>query len=92
MASPQAAQAKRPVYTPPPINGDFYKIENILNDKERALIKRVRDFTEGVVAPVIEDYWARDAFPHSRSFRRSPKSALVDWVTRVMAPPAVAGS
>ena len=58
MASPQAAQAKRPAYSPPPINGDFYKIENILNDKERALIKRVREFTEGVVAPVIEDHAA----------------------------------
>ena len=73
MASPQAAQAKRPAYSPPPINGDFYKIGNILNDKERALIKRVREFTEGVVAPVIEDYWARDAFP----FEIIPKMAEV---------------
>jgi glutaryl-CoA dehydrogenase len=73
MASPQAAQPKRPAYTPPPINGDFYKIGSILNDKERALIRRVREFTEGVVAPVIEDYWARDAFP----FEIIPKIAEV---------------
>ena len=73
MASPQAAQAERPAYSAPPVNGDFYKIGNILNDKERALIKRVREFTEGVVAPVIEDYWARDAFP----FEIIPKMAEV---------------
>jgi alkylation response protein AidB-like acyl-CoA dehydrogenase len=58
MASPQ------PAYSPPPVDGDFYKIGNLLNERERALIKRVRQFTESVVAPVIEDYWARDAFPH----------------------------
>jgi len=63
MASPQAAQAERPAYWPPPVNRDFDKISNLLNDGERALIKRVREFTQGVMAPVIEDYWARDAFP-----------------------------
>src|SRR5215813_8499891 len=73
MASPQAAQAKKPAFSPPPINGDFYKIANVLNERERALIERVREFTEGVVAPVIEDYWGRDAFP----FEIIPKMAEV---------------
>ena len=54
---------KKPDYAPPPIEGDFYRIAAVLNDGERALLKRVREFTEGVVAPVIEDYWSRDAFP-----------------------------
>ena len=40
-----------------------------MNDGERALIKRVREFTEGMIAPVIEDYWAAMHFP-SRSSRR----------------------
>src|SRR3981189_227697 len=44
-----------------------------MNDSERALLKRVREFTEGVVAPVIEDYWNRDAFP----FDIIPKMAEV---------------
>src|SRR5215467_10829208 len=73
MASPQVAQAKKPAYLPPSVNGDFYRIGNVLNDRERTLIKRVREFTEGVVAPVIEDYWARDAFP----FEIIPKMAEV---------------
>ncbi len=33
----------------------------------------MREFTEGVVAPVIEDYWARDEFP----FEIIPKMAEV---------------
>jgi glutaryl-CoA dehydrogenase len=73
MASRQIALAKKPPYAPPPVDGDFYKIANMLNDKERALIKRVREFTEGVVAPVIEEYWARDEFP----FEIIPKIAEV---------------
>ena len=45
----------------------------MLNESERALLKRVREFTEGVIAPVIEDYWSRDAFP----FEIIPKMAEV---------------
>lgn len=63
MASPQIALAEKPVYSPPPIDGDFYTIANVLDESGRALIKRVRAFTEGVVAPIVEEYWARDEFP-----------------------------
>jgi glutaryl-CoA dehydrogenase len=83
MASPQLASARKPPYAPPPVDGDFYKIANVLNDRERLLIKRVREFAEGVVAPVIEEYWARDEFP----FEIIPKWrgwALVEWVTKGM--------
>jgi len=73
MASPQTALASKPAYVPPPVNGDFYKIGNVLNDRERALLKRVRSFTEGMVAPVVEEYWARDEFP----FEIIPKMAEV---------------
>ena len=65
------ARSGRPDYAPPPVDGDFYRIAAVLNESERALLKRVRDFTEGVVAPMIEDYWARDAFP----FEIIPKMA-----------------
>jgi hypothetical protein len=54
----------RGCYSPPPVNGDFYKIADVLNPKERAVVKRVRDFMEAEVAPIIEDYWGRDQFPH----------------------------
>jgi glutaryl-CoA dehydrogenase len=63
MATQQAKPVGKPDYEPPPIEGDFYRIAAVLNDSERALLKRVREFTEDVVAPVIEDYWSRDAFP-----------------------------
>src|ERR1700733_9591244 len=60
-------------YAPPPVDGDFYRIAAVMNDGERALLKNVRAFTEGVIAPVIEDYWNRDAFP----FEIIPKMAEV---------------
>ncbi|HZC96323.1 MAG TPA: acyl-CoA dehydrogenase family protein [Bradyrhizobium sp.] len=73
MANPQATRAARPDYAPPPIDGDFYRIANVLNEQERALLRRVREFTEGVVAPVIEEYWGRDEFP----FAIIPKMAEI---------------
>jgi len=73
MASPRMTLTEKPVYSPPPVDGDFYRIGNILNEGERALVKRVRAFAEGVVAPVIEEYWARDEFP----FEIIPKMAEV---------------
>jgi glutaryl-CoA dehydrogenase len=73
MATQQAKTIGKTDYAPPPIEGDFYRIEAVLNESERALLKRVRDFMEGVVAPVIEDYWSRDAFP----FEIIPKIAEV---------------
>jgi alkylation response protein AidB-like acyl-CoA dehydrogenase len=73
MAQPKATSTKSADYTPPPINGDFYRIASVLDDKDRALLSRVRQFTEGVVAPVIEDFWARDEFP----FALIPKMAEI---------------
>src|SRR5258705_2231168 len=63
MATQQARSIGKSDYAPPPIEGDFYRIAAVLNDSERTLLKRVREFTESVIAPVIEDYWSRDAFP-----------------------------
>jgi len=73
MATQQAALPGKTDYAPPPIEGDFYRIAAVLTESERALLKRVREFTEGVIAPVIEDYWSRDAFP----FEIIPKMAEV---------------
>jgi glutaryl-CoA dehydrogenase len=44
-------------------HGDFYDIESLLDDKERAILDKVRTFMETRVAPIINDYWVRDAFP-----------------------------
>jgi glutaryl-CoA dehydrogenase len=68
------APVKARAYVPPPVNGDFYRITDLLDQKERAVVKRVREFMEAEVAPIIEDYWARDQFPHEII----PKLAALD--------------
>ncbi len=58
------ATALKPEHKPLPApNGDFYDIVGALTEGERAILDRVRDFTETKVAPIINDYWVRDAFP-----------------------------
>ena len=59
----QKAQLQKADYCPPPPDGDFYRIVDILDESERAILKRVRDFMDSEVAPIIEDYWVRDQFP-----------------------------
>jgi glutaryl-CoA dehydrogenase len=43
---------------------DFYDIETLLPDADRALLADVRDFMAAEVAPIINDYWSREEFPH----------------------------
>lgn len=61
--SQQSARPK-PEYVPPAVDGDFYRVTAVLNDDERKVVARVRAFMEAEVAPIIEEYWMRDAFPH----------------------------
>jgi len=49
--------------TLPKPNGDFYHLTESLNDGDRAVLQKVRTFMETQVAPVINKYWADDAFP-----------------------------
>jgi len=51
------------VATLPKPNGDFYQLTESLNDGDRAVLQRIRAFMETQVAPVINKYWADDAFP-----------------------------
>jgi glutaryl-CoA dehydrogenase len=46
------------------IDADFYELEQLLDDHDRQLVLRVRDFMEKSVAPVINHYWIREEFPH----------------------------
>ena len=48
------ARAKERGYVPPLVNGDFYRITDLLDQKERAVVKRVRDFMEAAAAPIID--------------------------------------
>jgi glutaryl-CoA dehydrogenase len=49
--------------TDPAVDADFYALEELLDDKGRQLVLRVRDFMEKEVAPVINHFWTREEFP-----------------------------
>jgi glutaryl-CoA dehydrogenase len=66
MAMP-AASARKQAYSPPPVDSDYYKILDVLDAKERGVAQRVLTFAEAEIAPIIEDYWLRDEFPHESS-------------------------
>jgi glutaryl-CoA dehydrogenase len=46
------------------IDADFYELEELLDEHDRQVVLRVRDFMEKSVAPVINHYWIREEFPH----------------------------
>src|SRR3989442_6208185 len=50
--------------TLPQANGDFYSINATLSEEDQALLRRVRDFLEAEVTPIINQYWIREEFPH----------------------------
>lgn len=47
----------------PAIDGDFYQIASLLSDQDREVLAGVRSFMEQEVAPIINQYWTRAAFP-----------------------------
>src|SRR5215813_5128352 len=48
----------------PRVNGDFYQIGATLSEEDQDLLLRVRAFMEHEVAPIINQYWIREEFPH----------------------------
>jgi hypothetical protein len=48
----------------PRANGDFYAIGTTLSEEDQALLRRTRAFLEAEVAPIINEYWIREEFPH----------------------------
>jgi glutaryl-CoA dehydrogenase len=48
----------------PEANGDFYAIGATISEEDQALLRRTRAFLEAEVAPVINEYWIREEFPH----------------------------
>ncbi len=47
----------------PLIDGDFYHLGRSLNEEERALQLKVRDFMEKEVKPIANKYWLKAEFP-----------------------------
>jgi glutaryl-CoA dehydrogenase len=58
-------ETKPPHALPAPDN-DFYMSHEILSDNKHALLRKVRSFMDGTVAPMINQYWADDKFPFER--------------------------
>jgi glutaryl-CoA dehydrogenase len=46
-----------------PLSSDFYGFENSLTAQEKDLIVRLREYLESEVRPLVNDHWARAAFP-----------------------------
>jgi alkylation response protein AidB-like acyl-CoA dehydrogenase len=53
----------KPAKPLPAPNSDFYSLAETLNAEELALVRKIRAFMEAKVAPIINKYWAEDAFP-----------------------------
>ena len=47
----------------PAVTSDFYDLEALLPDDDRALVRRVRAFMDEQVEPIINEYWTRAQFP-----------------------------
>jgi glutaryl-CoA dehydrogenase len=45
------------------VDGDFYKIAQLVGAADQALLRQVRTFAEEKVAPIINHYWGRAEFP-----------------------------
>jgi alkylation response protein AidB-like acyl-CoA dehydrogenase len=61
-----ASTARRPAPQAKPLpapNSDFYQLKDVLTADELVLVKKVRTYMETKVAPIIDKYWANDAFP-----------------------------
>ena len=53
---------------------DYYLMDELLSEEERAIRDRVRAFSDAEVIPIINDYWERAEFP----FELIPKMAALN--------------
>jgi len=58
----------KPVIEPAVLGGaehtDFYLLDDLLTDEQRALRQKVRAFVDREILPIINPYWERAEFPH----------------------------
>jgi glutaryl-CoA dehydrogenase len=47
----------------PAPDSDFYRMSETLSEADQATLKRVREYMEGSVAPIINKHWAEDSSP-----------------------------
>lgn len=58
----------------PPINADFYGMEDKLTADNKMLLVKVRSFLETEIKPIVNNYWLHDEFP----FEIIPKLAALN--------------
>src|ERR1700739_789501 len=58
----QTQETRKPKVLPKP-NSDFYQVFQMLSEAEQQTVLKVRAFMETSVAPVINEFWAKDSFP-----------------------------
>ncbi|KAB2376080.1 acyl-CoA dehydrogenase family protein [Actinomadura montaniterrae] len=46
-----------------PLPGDLYHMQDLLDEREKEIVERVRSFLESKVAPIADDCWGRAEFP-----------------------------
>jgi glutaryl-CoA dehydrogenase len=79
--------ARRP---PPPIDPDFYGWFSTLTEEESATRLAVRRVMETVVAPVVNQCWQAEEFPHALRDAFRGMDLLDRWYHDEPGPPAVA--
>ena len=62
-ATATATHGNREPKASPPPNSDFYQLVDVLSAEELAFVKNVRTYVETKDTPIINKYWADDAFP-----------------------------
>ena len=60
LAAAHPTKEAKPLPAP---DSDFYQLVDVLTAEERAMVRKVRDYMETKVQPVINKYWSDDAFP-----------------------------
>ncbi|HWE12944.1 MAG TPA: acyl-CoA dehydrogenase family protein [Solirubrobacteraceae bacterium] len=77
-----------PFLDPGLLPADFYAYEELLSDKERETVERLREFLRTEVDPIVCDYWARAEFPF-QLFDGFAKLGLVNWADPDSSEPAL---
>ena len=62
-ANAAAAKGAKPSKPLPKPNSDFYQLAETLPPNDLADLRKVRQFMEDKVAPIINKYWTEDSFP-----------------------------
>ena len=58
-----ATQERKQAKALPAPNSDFYELAETLGAEEHALLQKLRKFLDSKAAPIVNKYWAADAFP-----------------------------